>query len=670
MHCPGCQEPSISAGAKLRVALRMQVRCPACGFQVKLGLWPRLIHTLIGDLSLLAGLALSFQSASPAPFALSIGWWAALGLALPISAEPPRGEAPSPPSNGLRLGLPVLIALLAFLLFTPALGGEFVNFDDQAYFSDNSRYRGIGPTQLAWMFTHFDGHYQPLTWLSHGFDFVLWGMDPRGYHLQNLLLHAATSVLVYLLLLDLLPRARALEKRRGTDLLRFAAAIGALLFAVHPLRVESVAWISERKDVLYLFFALPSLLFYLRAHPATGARRRGAVAASLACFTLSMLSKAMVMTLPVLLLLLDAYPLRRLARGRDLLPLLREKILYFVVLALGMGAELYAESKSDVLDMDGSYTFADSISQPAYRLCFYWWKTFVPTDLQPMYILPAERDPTAPVFLLTGAAVVLVTVALVSWAKRAPALLTGWLAFGLLLSPVLGLIHAGYHFAADRNAYAAGIVPAALAATGLALLWQRGRLIPLSAGASVLLIALLGFLSYEQSKIWISSKALWTHTIGVDPDNYIGHYNLGHALSVQGEVDAAIGHYTRAINLKGDEPKFWYNRGLGWNSTGHPGRALLDFDMVIQLDPEHWMALGNRGFLKLGAGDVRGAADDFTRAIEIQPERAGLYERRAEARERLGDETGARADRARSAELLASGRNRRFRLATGARPSP
>ncbi|MEE2672838.1 MAG: hypothetical protein VX466_03530 [Myxococcota bacterium] len=606
-------------------------------------------------MALLAGFAISFQVASPTPFALSVGWWAALALALPTSAEPPSGDAPPPASEGLRVGLPIAIAVLAFLAFTPALGGEFVNFDDQENFTNNPHYRGIGPTQLAWMFSHFDGHYQPVTWLSHGFDFLLWKMEPRGYHLVNLLFHAGASVLVYLLLLDLLPRTRALEKKRGSDLLRSAAAIGALFFAVHPLRVESVAWISERKDVLYLFFTLSSLLFYLRAHPPTGARVRGAIAASLVCFTLSMLSKAMAMTLPVLLLLLDAYPLRRLTSARDLLPLLREKTLYFVVMAVGIGAELLAESKSNAIDTAANYTLADSISQPAYRLCFYLWKIVIPTDLQPMYTLPTERDPMAAAFVLAGAGAILVTVALLWWARRAPALLTGWLAFGLLLSPVLGLIQVGYHFASDRNSYAAAIVPAAMLAGGLALLWQRGRLVLLSAGVSVLLIAWLGFLSYEQSKIWVTSKALWTHTVGVDPGNYIGHYNLGHELTLQGDVEAAIDHYTRAINLKSDESKFWFNRALGWNTANQPMRALLDFDMVIQLDPEHWMALGNRGSLKLGAGDLRGAADDFTRAIEIQPERAGLYERRAQARERLGDETGANADRARSAELRGAG---------------
>ena len=136
MDCPGCQEPAFSAGTKLRVALRAQVRCPSCGFRLRLGPWPRCIQTLIGDLALVAGFAIAFQVASPTPFALSVGWWAALALALPTSAEPPSGDAPPPASEGLRVGLPVAIAVLAFLAFTPALGGEFVNFDDQENFTN------------------------------------------------------------------------------------------------------------------------------------------------------------------------------------------------------------------------------------------------------------------------------------------------------------------------------------------------------------------------------------------------------------------------------------------------------------------------------------------------------------------------------------------------------
>jgi len=556
----------------------------------------------------------------------------------------------APPHRLLRLGLPAAVALLSFAVFTPALGGDFVNLDDRANITENPDFRGLGPAQLAWMFSHFDGHYQPITWLSFGLDYVLWGLDPRGYHLVNLLVHAATSVLVYLLLLDLLPRARALAGARG-DVLRWAAAAGALLFAVHPLRVESVAWVTERKDVLYLFFGVASLLFYLRARPAAGPRLRGGMAASVACFTLAMGSKAMVMTWPVLLLLLDFHPLGRLQRLRDLPPLLREKTLFFAVMIAGMAAELYAESKSLVIDIDGNYTLGDSLSQPGYRVCFYLWKILFPTGLQPMYTLPAERDPTSPLMLACGAFAVVVTLGLLWRAKRVPALAVGWLAFGVLLSPTLGVIQAGYHFAADRNAYAAGVVPAALLAGGLAWLWQRGRLVAVSGALAVVAIGVLSVLSYVQSQVWTNSLTLWRHTISLEPDHYIAHYNLGHELARLGRTEEAIEHYTQAIHARGHDPKFWYNRGLAWAATGQNQRALLDFDVVVQLDPGHWLALSNRAGLKLSGGDPRGAEQDLSRAIALEPERPRLYEQRAKARARLGDEAGARADRERFAEL-------------------
>jgi hypothetical protein len=510
-----------------------------------------------------------------------------------------------------RVGVPLLVAGICFAAFAPALDGAFVNFDDLANFTDNPRYRGLSASHLAWMFSHFDGHYQPVTWLSHGVDYVLFGLDPRGYHWLNLLLHCASAILVYRLLLDLVPR-RQLAAARDTSLLCIAAGIGALLFAIHPLRVESVAWITQRKDVLFLFFALGSLLFYLRAHPADGAatRPRGAIGLSLLCFALSMLSKSMCMTLPALLLLLDAYPLGRIGSRQQLFAVLREKVPYFAIMLAGIAAEIVAELKSHVIDVDSNYGLADVVTQPAYRLSFYLWKTVWPVDLQPMYIFPLERDPTDAIYALCAAGVLATSFALVVLARRTAAPLAAWLAFALLLSPVLGLLQAGYHFAADRYTYFAGIVPAALLATGLVQLWLRGRLVWVSAALALALLTGLGTMSHRQSKIWRSSNALWLHAVDVDPGNYIGHYNLAH------------------------------------DYASHD-----DFDRAIDLDTEHWQAYSNRGTAHSRLGDLDAAVTDFTRALEIRPNLPGTYAKRARAFEQLGETQAARADRQRSRSL-------------------
>jgi tetratricopeptide (TPR) repeat protein len=364
-----------------------------------------------------------------------------------------------------------------------------------------------------------------------------------------------------------------------------------------------------------------------------------------------MLSKSMCMTLPALLLLLDAYPLGRIRNRRELLGVLREKIPYFAIMLAGIAAEITAELKSHVIAVDSSYGLADIATQPAYRLSFYLWKTVWPVDLQPMYIFPLERDPTDAIYALCIAGVLAASFALLVLARRTPAPLVAWLAFALLLSPILGLLQAGYHFAADRYTYFAGIVPAALVATGLVQLWLQRRLVWISAAAALAALAVLGIQSHQQSKIWRSSNALWRHTVDVDPGNYIGHYNLAHDYADREDYDRAIDHYTRAIRSKQDEPRFWYNRGLAWFAKRKPEQAVADFDRAIELDPQHWQAYNNRGTARLGMSDLEGAVADFTRALEIRPNLPGTLANRARAYERLGDVRAARADRELSRRL-------------------
>ena len=206
--------------------------------------------------------------------------------------------------------IPWAVGLVTFLIFAPALLNGFVEWDDQINFLQNAHYRGLGWTQIRWMLTSaLTGHYIPLTWLSLGLDYTLWGMDPLGYHLSNILIHAANAALFYLVAFRLLGTATTLTGAA----LRSASVTAALFFALHPLRAESVAWATERRDVLAGLFFLLTILLYLGASEAEGGRRRRLLAGSLGCYLLALLSKSIVMTLPLVLVLLDVYPLRRLA---------------------------------------------------------------------------------------------------------------------------------------------------------------------------------------------------------------------------------------------------------------------------------------------------------------------------------------------------------------------
>src|SRR6059058_1354082 len=228
---------------------------------------------------------------------------------------PPREPVVHTPAPGWVLWLvPVLIALVTVAAFLPALQNQFVSWDDAENFLDNPHYRGLGWSQLHWMWTTHLGHYIPLTWMTLGLDYLLWGMNPVGYHLTSLLLHAANAVVFFFVVRRLLARALPSPSEHGYAL-AVSSGVAALVFAIHPLRVESVAWATERRDVLSGLFYLLTILMYLRAREREE-RGRGWYWLSVAAFVGALLSKSMVVNLPVVLLILDVYPLRRLGGGR------------------------------------------------------------------------------------------------------------------------------------------------------------------------------------------------------------------------------------------------------------------------------------------------------------------------------------------------------------------
>src|SRR5256886_5877310 len=224
----------------------------------------------------------------------------------------PRGDGSmglTSAQRWVRWLAPLLVALFTLAAFLPALQNQFVNWDDKDNFLDNPHYRGLGWTHLRWMWTTHLGHYIPLTWMTLGLDYLLWGMNPVGYHLTNLLLHAANAVVFFFVVRRILTLALPSSERGHA--LAVSAGVAALVFAIHPLRVESVAWVTERRDVLSGLFYLVAILLYLRACEG-GAPGRGWYWLSVAVFVLALLSKSMVVNLPVVFLILDVYPLRRL----------------------------------------------------------------------------------------------------------------------------------------------------------------------------------------------------------------------------------------------------------------------------------------------------------------------------------------------------------------------
>src|SRR5437867_4559767 len=384
---------------------------------------------------------------------------------------PPREPVVHTPAPGWVLWLvPVLIALITVAAFLPALQNQFVSWDDAENFLDNPHYRGLGWSQLHWMWTTHQSHYIPLTWMTHGLDYLLWGMNPFGYHLTSLLLHAANAVAFFFVVRRILKRALPGPSERG-HALTVSAGVAALVFAIHPLRVESVAWVTERRDVLSGLFYLLTILLYLRACERE-ARGRGRYWLSVAMFGCALLSKSMVVNLPVVLVILDVYPLRRLGGSigwwsEAARRIYIEKIPFVLLAAAASAIAVMAQFSVHAAASLAELSVPGRLAVSAYGLSFYLWKMVVPVNLSPLYELPPTVNPWAPPFFLSYGLVLAITAIILALRRRVPGLPAAWLAYIVVLLPVLGILQSGPQIAADRYTYLAGLGWAVLAGAGL-----------------------------------------------------------------------------------------------------------------------------------------------------------------------------------------------------------
>jgi len=516
--------------------------------------------------------------------------------------------------------LPVVVLGLTFLAFLPVLDAGFLAWDDKNNLLENPHYRGLGWTQVRWMFTSMlEGHYIPLTWMSFGLNYVLGGMNPWGYHLGNLLLHAANAGVFYFVARRLLAAAfgggtaagvLADEGRATPDVvLSVAAAFAALVFGVHPLRAESVAWVTERRDVLCGLFFLLAVLAYLRGVAGGGGIQRRWGALSLGAFLLALLSKAAAMPLPAALLLLDIYPLRRMG-AVGWRPLLGEKVPYLALSAAAALLAVVAQSRAQTLTSYQQYGVGARVGMTAYNLMFYPWKLVWAADLSPLYELPPRVDPLAWRFLFPTLALVVVTAALVANRRRCPGALAAWMYSSLLVLPVAGAVaHTGLPLVADRYSYLSGLGFAVLAGGGLAwILRERGRF-KASIVSAVVLVTLLVILGWaasarRQSKIWHDSETLWRQAHEVDPDCVVCSINLGAELAGSRSRDPerareAEALFRHAIKLAPDRHLAYHGLGAALVDQGRYEEAEHAFRQYIARDPASAVGAADLGLLRL-----------------------------------------------------------------------
>jgi hypothetical protein len=487
---------------------------------------------------------------------------------------PSRPSAKEPDSRAADWLVAVAVLCLTWVVFLPALSGGFLPWDDESNLVTNRAWKGLGWSQLAWMLTTFHkGHWIPLTWLSFGADYVVWGMEPRGYHLTNVFLHAANAGLVCLLATSLLARTGA---RGSARLLGGAAA--ALFFALHPLRVESVAWVTERRDVLSAFFFLVSALAYLRAARHESVWKSRAYWLSLGAFALSLGSKSMGASLPVVLLILDVYPLRRWTSAwrERLLEKAPFVLLSLIASAIAMLAVRAGGSASSLADLGVAQRLAIS----AYSLVFYPWKTLVPIGLAPLYELPVGIDPFAPVYLVSAAVVIAITAAAFALRERRPWLLAAWTAYVVMLLPVVGIAHNGPQIAADRYTYLPCLPFAVLAGAAVARLWQRIWAIAVFA---VALLA-LAILTVYQIGAWRDAESLWTRALAVSP-SAVAHASLGVVFDEKGRHEDAIAQFGEALRINPRLAHAQNNWGIALARQGEWQEAVSHYEAALRLNP-------------------------------------------------------------------------------------
>jgi tetratricopeptide (TPR) repeat protein len=524
-----------------------------------------------------------------------------------------------------RLLAALLLAATTFAVFAPVRANGFVDYDDGAYVTKNPEVQaGLTPAGLAFAFGEFhSANWHPLTWLSHMLDVELFGAGAAGPHLVNAALHALAAALCFLFL----------ASTTGTS---GASLLVALVFAVHPLRVESVAWVSERKDVLSgaLFFA--TLLAY-----AAYARRPGPgrYLVTLGLFAAGLLAKPMLVTLPLVLCLLDLWPLARVERGR-IAGLVREKV-PFLVLSLASGiVTILAQRAGEAIRSFETLPVGARLANACLAWVSYLAKSVWPTELAVFYPHPGLVSGVrgwTPAAIGAALALVAITLAVLRLRARAPWLLVGWAWYLVTSLPVIGILQVGAQWMADRYTYLplVGVVLAVVFGVARALPTRRARL----AAAALPLAGVLVLvpLTRAQISVWRDTRTLFEHALAVTERNYVAHLNLGFLEQNQGNAAAAEAHYLAALEIAPRSPDAYSNLGgLYYYAYDDLARARESLERALAIDPGFLLARLNLGLVRRDLGDPEGAISEFRAARALEPDGVDASRMLAEELARAG----------------------------------
>jgi tetratricopeptide (TPR) repeat protein len=538
----------------------------------------------------------------------------------------------------------LILAIWTLAVYWRALDGQFLRGDDEPYVTKNAMVlSGINARSVTWAFSLNEtqaGAWQPLTSLSHMLDVELFGLNPTGHHAISILFHVLNTLLLFLVLV-------------GATGGLWRSAVAALLFALHPLHVESVAWIASRKDVLSTFFWLLTMGAYSRyaRHP-----RPRMYFATLLFLALGLMSKPMVVTLPFVLLLMDYWPLKRVdalqARGKTRLDawtrLVTEKAPMFVLAVVTSILTFKSQQIAGAVSSLGEIPLPIRLGNALAAYAGYLGKTFLPRGLSPFYPLPETGPPVGTILIASG--VIAAVSGLVIWQRKRRYLTVGWLWYLGTLVPVIGIVQIGNHAMADRFTYVpligifmmlAWLVPAKWIEFGKAGL--RGRAV-----AAVILLVLSG-ITWVQIGYWRDTVTLYTHALKVNERDYFAQNNLAQGLQDEGRFGEAAEHYRRAIQLNPDWAEGYSNLGTALARLGKPEQAVVEFDKALDLKrrqtgglDEHTATINySKAMALIQAGKPKESIEPLRIAVRIDPNLAPAQYLLGKQLEEMKDYEGA-----------------------------
>jgi len=596
--------------------------------------------------------------------------------------------------------LAAVAALATFIIYLPALKNEFVEWDDGSYIVKNPNIRSLNLVFLRWAFCGFHvANWHPLTWISHAIDYWVWGLNPVGHHFTSIVIHAINTFLVVLLvfkLLDVLPKSthRNNEALLLSDWEKFVTAVTTgFLFGLHPLHVESVVWVAERKDLLCALFFFLSILRYIEYAKSVLSESvqkstfrlisNPYYLLTIIFFILALLSKPMAITLPIVLLLLDWYPLDRI-RSQTYKALLVEKVPFFTLSLFSAILTILAQKAGGAVATIEEFPLSVRVIVGGKALIVYLWKMIFPLNLIPFYPYPQD----ASLFSLKyfPAIVLLIIISLVCLIYRKRKIwISIWAYYVVTLIPVLGIVQVGSQAMADRYTYLPSLsifIAIGLCIARVTLKCLKGRGLSTTIAVGVTFLTLLLFMSYltiKQIGIWKNSYSLWSYVIKKEPgqvpqayfslgtvalekeelDSALAYYNnalelnskyveayenRGYIYEKMGRFYEAARDYSKSIDLKPSRYQAYYNRAGVFNKMGLIEKALADYDKVIDLDPTNYDAYNNRGIVLYNRGQLDKALSAYNQAIVLDPDRYEAFYNRGTLYENIGQLENALAD--------------------------